>query len=131
MPNLTAKEAAEGLLKPCPFCGGKADITEQDYDGDFTYCEVGCKASKESECNSMPIASGLNYQEAAKAWNTRTSDPQVQVLQLALAEAEGALTQLSLSTTANRGPLKEAYDKLDLYNTISRAALEIIAKVKG
>jgi hypothetical protein len=89
MPNLTAKEAAEGLaqlpdnsgeLKLCPFCGCSPE-----------YCDI-IDGLRYPYCVSPTCPMNLENPDE-KDWNTRTPDPQVQVLQLALAEAEGALRQ--------------------------------------
>jgi len=59
---LEAALPSEPALKPCPFCGGKAEgYTDQ---GDFFYCKcLDCKA-----------ASDVSYEtgaEAREAWNRR------------------------------------------------------------
>jgi len=49
-------------LKPCPFCGGRAEIT---------YCEEDCCGAKpfsvECECGAMMIV----YEKSIAKWNTR------------------------------------------------------------
>ena len=55
-------------LKPCPFCGGEAEIVKQV---DTPFYGVGCK-------DGWCIGAGtkhenyIGYDKAAKAWNTRT-----------------------------------------------------------
>jgi hypothetical protein len=126
MPNLTAKEAAEGLkLLPCGYMLEHKALGPKTKDASH---EVRWVLTRQNG-KTLGYVKSKVVNAFVAAMNA--PDPQLQVLQLALAEAEGALTQLSLSTTANRGSLKQAYDQLDLYNAISRAALETIAKVKA
>ena len=51
-------------LKPCPFCGGKADF---EFKG-FIVGRVQCTECLVSQCLLKPIG------EAAKAWNRRAED---------------------------------------------------------
>lgn len=103
MPNLTATQAAEAL-KPCPFCGG---TTFRIDDENIFYV-------KSVKC----LGCFLDYSH--HKWNTRAPDPQVQVLQLELAEAEGAL-QHSLKCDMETHKDRQ----------VVLLALETIAKVKG
>ena len=73
-------------LKPCPFCGGEASITQTSKgycSGEFSAgYEVGC-----SSCrirfrgtsyfvikNGTPVVSVDGYKECIAAWNRRVSD---------------------------------------------------------
>jgi Lar family restriction alleviation protein len=50
-------------LKPCPFCGGEAEIKET---GDrFTICIVGCR------CCGCRLESNEEGDDCGKEWNTR------------------------------------------------------------
>lgn len=57
-------------LKPCPFCGGKADVLivpsylEGGKSGWLVKCLCGC-------CNQMPH---MSKQEAMEAWNRRVKE---------------------------------------------------------
>jgi Lar family restriction alleviation protein len=58
------KMASEIKLKPCPFCGGKAEMVSDFEDEHYVYC-TGCKGGwKTME----------NPEEAAAAWNRRCED---------------------------------------------------------
>lgn len=50
-------------LKPCPFCGGEAELYENYYHGCNIYC---LECGVEFECDSK--------EEAIEAWNRRVSD---------------------------------------------------------
>ena len=53
-------------LKPCPFCGGKANY-DICYDSHYVECEIAC-------CSRV----GCTKDDAIKAWNTRaTSESEV------------------------------------------------------
>ena len=49
-------------LKPCPFCGGEAEIT---------YCDEGCCGAKPYEVYCDCGAHISAYEKSIKAWNTR------------------------------------------------------------
>lgn len=63
-------------LKPCPFCGGDAemiDVKAYISPKKRTIYRVECK--KGIECPGMPGTRGYDTErEAAAAWNTRTAD---------------------------------------------------------
>ena len=74
-------------LKPCPFCGGKAEIKRINYGhngmGKFTetyqaFCrECGIKFIKESEFamkEGQILIYKNGYEDCVKAWNTRTGE---------------------------------------------------------
>ncbi|MEA2037283.1 MAG: Lar family restriction alleviation protein [Nanoarchaeota archaeon] len=52
-------------LKPCPFCGGKAEVMEKT-DDDHVWCKI-------VSCYSCWAKTGLfdKREDAIKAWNTR------------------------------------------------------------
>lgn len=54
-------------LKPCPFCGGEAEMIENDLAARSVYI-VMCKV-----CDSM-TATRFTQEEAAGAWNRRTNE---------------------------------------------------------
>ena len=63
-------------LKPCPFCGGEAELQHErdNFSWAFIYSSVRCTkcgAKGERFMQSPKIASG---KEAAKAWNRRFTD---------------------------------------------------------
>lgn len=78
---------SEVELKPCPFCGGEAEITRFDVEWPGMYAKYeysGC-------CNNSRCLAdmGLAYkqdceEDALAAWNTRTPDPRIAELQAAL-----------------------------------------------
>lgn len=60
-------------LKPCPFCGGRAEIFEIDVDsGEFLFakCQT-CGATGKKVWASMQEERGRR--EATEAWNRRSS----------------------------------------------------------
>ena len=60
-------------LKPCPFCGGEAEIIEHEYVGaPNTY---GCICMK---CNSQSYQFFEQPNKAIEAWNRRVNDGQIQ-----------------------------------------------------
>lgn len=74
-------------LKPCPFCGGKASITEyaNGHKGDGTFTasyKVGCDKCKiyfshNSEfrlVNGQPKFAFNGYELTTEAWNRRATD---------------------------------------------------------
>ena len=63
----------ESQLKPCPFCGGKARLRYfAEDDIAFIIC------SNHDECKLTPfIECGGNFEEAIKAWNTRSAESKV------------------------------------------------------
>ena len=56
-------------LKPCPFCGGEADILEHQYQGCFTTYGVVCL-----DCYSGTDWSFETEDEAIAAWNRRAKE---------------------------------------------------------
>lgn len=56
-------------LKPCPFCGGKAEIRFVKLEGKVSY-HVGC-ASRACQCAVQTCAVAKTVKKAVKAWNTR------------------------------------------------------------
>ena len=60
-------------LKPCPFCGGGAEMSQGRFDGkdtSYVMCKK-CAARGEFFVVSPKYASN---EKAVKAWNRRTSD---------------------------------------------------------
>ncbi len=58
---------ADVKLKPCPFCGGEAEIIDNEY-----FVDVSCK---DHHCRGW--ADSLSYkskEQAIKAWNRRVND---------------------------------------------------------
>ena len=55
-------------LKPCPFCGGKAEIKKHEEWGWFQY-EVYCK-----NCDASFDASFSSKEAARNHWNRRVND---------------------------------------------------------
>ena len=49
-------------LKPCPFCGGEAEITHYDGDGYLPHC---------TKCAGMVETWFKHEEEAVEAWNRR------------------------------------------------------------
>lgn len=64
------EEHHENELKPCPFCGGEAEIIENEYECVDVSCKsMGCRG----------FTDYLQYgsrEEAAEAWNRRWNDDQ-------------------------------------------------------
>lgn len=57
-------------LKPCPFCGGKAEL--RSWDWPYERHQVRCSVCKAHARSRMALAS-----EAIAAWNTRASDAEI------------------------------------------------------
>lgn len=53
-------------LKPCPFCGGEAEIERQYHGGYVVYCQ-------NENCGCAIFG---NRDEVLKAWNTRADEPE-------------------------------------------------------
>jgi len=62
--NDKSEQGKVPVLRPCPFCGGMAEITEHR-DGTFS---IEC----ENECVST--IRGMNRKRAVQTWNTRSND---------------------------------------------------------
>jgi hypothetical protein len=59
-------------LKPCPFCGGKAQMEEIDNLHDGVSFSVGCVADDEGACMGYQSLTCFSRRsEAAAAWNKR------------------------------------------------------------
>jgi hypothetical protein len=58
-------------LKPCPFCGGKTNITYNSSDNTFSiwHTNIRCGVAE-----PIKIDSAVTFDEAAKIWNRRTKD---------------------------------------------------------
>jgi hypothetical protein len=54
-------------LKPCPFCGGEAEIIRTS---------VHCNSPT---CEAQPFTAGQSVEEAIAAWNRRASDAELPV----------------------------------------------------
>lgn len=71
---MIALKSSETTLKPCPFCGGEAevnqtyDIDTNEVDGYFIIC-------RNKDCTAWPeTAEYLTEAEAIEAWNTRADN---------------------------------------------------------
>ncbi|MFG6566716.1 Lar family restriction alleviation protein [Sulfitobacter sp. 1A13679] len=64
-------------LKPCPFCGGKANMTTEaclDGGGRFAYVRCSqCKAKSREHYHSYGNDCPVMYQTIRDEWNTRTA----------------------------------------------------------
>ena len=58
-------------LKPCPFCGGEAEIVKCDNLFSILYFYVGCKTclARAKSCYESP-------EDAVRYWNRRATDEQ-------------------------------------------------------
>lgn len=56
-------------LKPCPFCGGKAEMLVSEYDDSRKEYLVAC-----AECDGMVERWRETEEEAVEQWNRRASD---------------------------------------------------------
>lgn len=93
-------------LKPCPFCGGEAemiDVNASTYERKRTIYRVECKNG--IECPGMPGTRGYDTErEAAAAWNTRA--PQEP------AEKRNQLRDLFKPTPEQQKRWRESYEKI-------------------
>jgi Lar family restriction alleviation protein len=70
-------------LKPCPFCGGEAELTGYRAPEFWVHCpQIGCKASTEAFGSK---------DKAIAAWNTRATTAQLDALREAREALEGML----------------------------------------
>ena len=62
-------------LKPCPFCGHKANLFVSENDGVRVLC-VGCGASSKILCDAMTSTgvSGNAVMHVIESWNRRSND---------------------------------------------------------
>lgn len=58
-------------LKPCPFCGNKAEIYVDD---DFGFALVSCDKCDVSLCNEDSDIPIVNAMRAIKKWNRRATN---------------------------------------------------------
>ena len=56
-------------LKPCPFCGGKAEMLISEYEGSRKEYLVAC-----AECDGMVERWIETEEEAVEKWNRRVND---------------------------------------------------------
>jgi hypothetical protein len=93
MPDQHREEAM--TLLPCPFCGGKAELRE-----DLDYHTGKPNGKWWAICPPCDLIRDQGFcvsrDEAITAWNTRTPDPRIEVLERALAYAHGRLEQLRI-----------------------------------
>ena len=78
----------EVKLRPCPFCGGKADWNEQE--GEKAWFYVECLNVFEDKCSVMRIGQTARHPTktaAIQAWNRRAD------LEAKIKEVEGLLSQ--------------------------------------
>lgn len=65
----------ENKLKPCPFCGGEAELQQEIgkfFREAFIHYRVVCK---DSRCRGASYNTWVDKPEAIKAWNTRAVQP--------------------------------------------------------
>lgn len=68
-------EAAEKILKPCPLCGGKAQILWAEPEGKDIECEV-CKLTLDSTADfNYGNPKMRTMSEMISLWNMRTPSP--------------------------------------------------------
>lgn len=61
-------------LKPCPFCGGEAEVKKKEFGDNTGYAFITCKSC---EASTKRFTKSLDYSavyEAIKSWNRRVSD---------------------------------------------------------
>jgi Lar family restriction alleviation protein len=74
MPGDHIGEVNNMVLKPCPFCGGEADLYYDKQDPDFPFT-VRC-----GDCDVERCMIYEDKEEAIAAWNRRTPDPMTNVI---------------------------------------------------
>lgn len=90
-----------GLL-PCPFCGGRAALREDD----GRFCVI-CVSTAEAcfccfgegyDASAMPKHSFYNEEAAAAAWNTRATTARIAALEGALRRARAVVHDVAIAT---------------------------------
>lgn len=96
-------------LKPCPFCGGEAELREWDW----PYVRFQCRCSK---CKCQARARMADRQSAITAWNTRAETPENAALRENLAEGAAFLRRYREETPPGHSPHMICH-KVDEYLT--------------
>ena len=58
-------------LKPCPFCGGRAEVKKSTFGNNTGYAFIICKSCEASSKNFNMSLDICAVEEATKAWNRR------------------------------------------------------------
>ena len=58
-------------LKPCPFCGGKAEVKKSMFGNNLGYALIACKSCGASSKDFKLSLDFCAVEEATKAWNRR------------------------------------------------------------
>ena len=58
-------------LKPCPFCGGKAEVKKATFGDNRGYAFITCKSCEASTKHFNKSLDFCAVEEATKAWNRR------------------------------------------------------------
>jgi len=61
-------------LKPCPFCGGQAELERQEGDIGDTWAVI-CVGNKECPCYCHRPYAVVSKSTAIRKWNTRVARP--------------------------------------------------------
>lgn len=89
-PTPQAEQVEQVALKPCPFCGGAAEVENisTSMRTDKPLWSVGCFSGM---CDVEAHATDDSKDDAIRYWNTRASDQQLQVMREALPKRIGRL----------------------------------------
>ena len=68
--NLTQNQRGNSELKPCPFCGGEAEIKKQQHILNDVYSVV----CKDKVCRGRAVKPLVDKEAAIVAWNRRAAD---------------------------------------------------------
>lgn len=86
----------QDILKPCPFCGGEAELVDFDPMNCFVECRK-CRASQPALYNKV------DKQSAVESWNHRADDADRARLVAQVEALEARVTELESAIVIDRG----------------------------
>ena len=115
-------------LKPCPFCGGEAELWRHSTTGHLNRpAWVACMG----RCSVLVSREYGSDAEAITAWNTRASDAALLVAERALRDAQSTLADLTNPDEPSGSQIVAMYARCRSAEFSARAALSEIEKLTG